>query len=137
MKIIYSVVAHNGNRKDHSCHHFHTQSPTPTPDRHVSLEERVSVQNERVFSKVALSLQILASSSDFQEKLRFQGTRKALRTQDVQSLARFLCKETSKAAMLRYIRKTLRCNQALPGGGASMGSVNFATLLASILANLQ
>lgn len=41
----------------------------------------------------------------------------------VHHVARFLCQEMSTAAMLRHIRKTLRCNQALPGGWG-FGGIN-------------
>lgn len=124
MKIIYFAIVQKRNGKDHSWHHFRTQSPTPPipADRHGNLEKRVSVHSARVLLKKCrwvfkywLPLQM------FQEKPRFQDIQIALPAQDVQRLVQFLCKEMSTAAMLSHIRKTLRCNQALPGGRGFSG----------------
>lgn len=68
-----------------------------------------------LYSKVSLSLKILTSSSDGPGEAEVPGTRITLPAQDVQCLTRFLCKEMSTAVMLRHIRKTLKCNQSLPG----------------------
>lgn len=57
----------------------------------------------------------------FQEKLRLQGTQMTVPTHMYNILHSVLVKKMSVAAMLRHIRKTLRCNQALPGGRAFRG----------------
>lgn len=78
------------------------------------LEKRLSMHSERGLLK-----SISASSTPLQmlqEKLRFRGTQISLSARVAQRLVQFLCKEVSAAVMLSPIRKTLRCNQALPGG---------------------
>lgn len=57
----------------------------------------------------------------FQEKLRLQGTQMTFPTHMYNVLHSVLVKKMSVAAMLRHIRKTLRCNQALPGGWGFRG----------------
>ena len=57
----------------------------------------------------------------FQEKLRLQGTQMTFPTHMYNILHSVLVKKMSVAAMLRHIRKTLRCNQALPGGQGFRG----------------
>lgn len=94
--------------------------PHTTVARHVSLEKRVSVQNERVLLR-SISVLKYWLLQMVPKEAEFHGTRITLPTQDVQRLARFLCKEMSTAVMLRHIRKTLRCNQALPGGQGFSG----------------
>lgn len=64
--------------------------PRATADWRVRLEKKESMQTKRFYSEVLLSLKILASSSEFQEMLRFQGTRMTLPTRDVH-LEGFLC----------------------------------------------
>lgn len=56
-----------------------------------------------------------------QEKLRFQGTQTTPPVQDVQCLTQLLYKEMSTAAIRKHIRKTLKCNQALPGARGFSG----------------
>lgn len=77
VKIIYSTIAHNRNGKDHSRHHFSTQSPRPhtTEDRQVSLEKREAWKIKMFYSKVSLSLKILASSLDVLEEAEVPGDR--------------------------------------------------------------
>ena len=52
----------------------------------------------------------------FQEKLRLQGTQMTFPTHMYNVLYSVLVKKMAMAAMLRHIRKTLRCNQVLLGG---------------------
>jgi len=52
----------------------------------------------------------------FQEKLRLQGTQMTFPTHMYNVLYSILVKKMAMAAMLRHIRKTLRCNQVLLGG---------------------
>lgn len=124
MKLIYFAVVQKRNGKDHSWHHFRTQSsPPPTPtDRHSNLEKRASVHSERVLLiKYLRAFKYWLPLQMPQEKARLQGTRIALPAQEMQRLVWFLCKEMSTAAMLSRIRKTLGCNQALPGGQGFSG----------------
>ena len=57
----------------------------------------------------------------FQEKLRLQGTQMTFPTHMYNVLHSVLVKKMAVAAMLRHVRKTLRCNQSLLGGRGFRG----------------
>lgn len=113
-----TCFSQNRNGKDHASHHFTPHSLTPTHHKRQpcqSGEEGKCAKWKGSTQKYLSVLKYWLPPQMVQEKLRFQGTRITLPAQNVQCLTRFLCKEMSTAVMPRHIRKTLKCNQALPG----------------------
>lgn len=117
-KIIYFAIVPKRNGRDHSWHHFGTRWPTP-PSQQIDLVSGVFpvCTMEEFYWKVSPSpprgFPFRCSGRSWVSRARKSPS---LPGQDAQGLAQFLCKEMSTAAMLSPIRKTLRCNQAFPGG---------------------